>query len=73
MIRKETLTLEDVKAEIRAAISSQRYHDSMKSFQKDVVLSDDYFNPFSDSGARPQRNPKEKRTKPADLNSDRIK
>jgi hypothetical protein len=63
MIGKQTLTLEDVKAEIRAAISSQRYRDSAKSFQSDVVLSDDYFNPPGQSTSGPQRNPKEKRPK----------
>ncbi len=45
MISKEILTLDEVKTEIRTAISSQRYRDSMKSFQGDVVFDDDYFNP----------------------------
>ncbi|MFZ0760737.1 MAG: peptidyl-prolyl cis-trans isomerase, partial [Candidatus Sulfotelmatobacter sp.] len=45
MIGKRILTLEEVEMEIRAAISSQRYRDSMKSFQGDVVFSDAYFNP----------------------------
>ncbi len=45
MISKQTLTLEEAKTEIRGAISSQRYRDSMKSFQGDVVFSDAYFNP----------------------------
>jgi hypothetical protein len=65
MISKQTLALAEVKAEIRAAISSQRYRDSMKSFRGDVVLSDDYFNPPGRSTVRPQRNPQEKRRKPA--------
>jgi hypothetical protein len=69
MIRKQTLTLDDAKAEIRTAISGQRYRDSMKSFQGDVVLSDEYFNSPGQSTARPQRSPKEKRKLP-DLNSD---
>ncbi|HEY6337995.1 MAG TPA: peptidylprolyl isomerase [Candidatus Sulfotelmatobacter sp.] len=43
MIGKETLPLDDVKTEIRTAISSQRYRDSMKLFQGDVVFSDAYF------------------------------
>jgi hypothetical protein len=68
MIRKQTLTLDDAKAEIRTAISGQRYRDSMKNFQGDVILSDDYFNPPGQSTVRPQRSPKQKR-KP-DLNSD---
>ena len=38
MLSKHTLTLEDAKAEIRTAISSQRYRDSMKSFQGDVAV-----------------------------------
>jgi hypothetical protein len=45
MISKQTLTLDDAKTEIRTAISSQRYRDSMKRFQGDVVFSDAYFNP----------------------------
>ncbi len=45
MISKQALTLEEAKSEIRTAISSQRYRDSMKSFQGDVVFSDAYFNP----------------------------
>ncbi len=63
MISKHTLTLEDAKAEIRATISSQRYRDSMKSFQGDVVFSDAYFNPpgkISES----QRNRHARRRKP---------
>ena len=64
MISKQTLTQEEVKAEIRAAISTQRYRDSMKSFEGDVVFSDAYFNPPSDSTTPPQRNPKERRKTP---------
>jgi hypothetical protein len=45
MISKETLTLEEAKMEIRTAISTQRYRDSMKGFQGDVAFSDAYFNP----------------------------
>ena len=54
MISKQTLTLEDVKPEIRAAISSQRYRDSMKTFQGDVVFSDAYFNPTGTPATPPQ-------------------
>ena len=64
MISKKTLTLEDVRGEIRTAISSQRYRDSIKAFQGDVVLSDVYFNPPGQSTTPSQRNPKEKRKKP---------
>ncbi len=56
MISKQTLTLEEVKVEIRSTISSQRYRDSMKSFQGDVVFSDAYFNPPGKPASTPQRN-----------------
>jgi hypothetical protein len=64
MISKETLPLADAEAEIRTAISTQRYRDSMKPFQGDVVFSDAYFNPPGQSAAPAQRNPKERRNKP---------
>jgi hypothetical protein len=53
MISKQTLTLEDVTPEIRAAISTQRYRDSLQPFQADVVFSDAYFNPPGTSAAPP--------------------
>ena len=56
MISKRTLTLEETKTEIRGLISSQRYRDSMKSFQGDVVFSDAYFNPLGKPASTPQRN-----------------
>jgi parvulin-like peptidyl-prolyl cis-trans isomerase-like protein len=56
MISKQTLTLEAVKMEIRGAISSQRYRDSTKSFQGDVVFSDAYFNPPGKPAVPPERN-----------------
>jgi hypothetical protein len=43
MISKGTLTLEDAKPEIRTQISSQRYRESMKNFEGDVVFNDAYF------------------------------
>lgn len=61
MIRKQTLTLEDAKAEIRSAISRQRYRDSMKGFEGDVVFSDAYFNPSGEGTAAPQRNRKDRK------------
>src|SRR5208283_2607350 len=64
MISKQTLTLEDVKAEIRTAISSQRYRDSMKSFQGDVVFSDAYFNPPGNPATLPQQIRRGKRKNP---------
>lgn len=45
ILAKETLTLEDAKEEIRTAISTERYRDSVKGFQGNVVFSDAYFNP----------------------------
>jgi len=56
MISKQTLTLEEAKTEIRGAISSQRYRDSMKGFQGDVVFSDAYFNPPGKPTTPSQRN-----------------
>ncbi len=64
MISKQTLTLEDAKAEIRTAISSQRYRDSMKSFQGDVVFSDAYFNPPGNPATPPQQIRRGKRKNP---------
>jgi hypothetical protein len=64
MISKQTLTLEDVKAEIRTAISSQRYRDSMNSFQGDVVFSDAYFNPPGKPATPPQRDRSGRRRRP---------
>lgn len=64
MISKQTLTLEDVKAEVRSAISSQRYRDSMKSFQGDVVFSDAYFNPPGNPATPPQQIRRGKRKTP---------
>ncbi len=65
MISKQTLTLEDVKAEIRSAISSQRYRDSMKSLQGDVVFSDAYFNPSGNPATPPPQIRRGKRKTPA--------
>ncbi|MGC2371250.1 MAG: peptidylprolyl isomerase [Candidatus Sulfotelmatobacter sp.] len=45
MISKNILPLEDAEAEIRTQISSQRYRDSMKSFEGNVVFNDAYFIP----------------------------
>ena len=53
MISKETIPLETVKAEIRGVISSQRYRDSMNSFQDNVDMNDAYFGP-SRNPAMPQ-------------------
>jgi bifunctional DNA-binding transcriptional regulator/antitoxin component of YhaV-PrlF toxin-antitoxin module len=45
LVGKETLALDAVKPEIRSLISSQRYRDSMQSFQSDIDLNDAYFGP----------------------------
>lgn len=50
LVSKETLPLDTVKAEIRGAISSQRYRDSMQSFQGNVDMNDAYFGPARGSG-----------------------
>jgi len=62
MISKETLTLEDVKTEIRTTISSQRYRERMKRFQGDVIFSDAYFNPPGKPATPPQRNSPERKS-----------
>ena len=45
MASKETISLEKATPEIRKTMSSQRYRDSMQSFQKDADLNDAYFGP----------------------------
>src|SRR5580658_718944 len=64
MISKHALTLDDAKTEIRTAISSQRYRDSMKSFEGNVVFSDAYFNPPAKPVSESQRNRRERKKKP---------
>jgi hypothetical protein len=64
MISKRTLTLDETKTEIRGVISSQRYRDSMKSFQGDVVFSDAYFNPPGKPASTPQQNRMRRRKTP---------
>src|SRR6202034_1345054 len=56
MIRRQTLTLEEAKVEIRTTISTLRYRDSMKAFQGNIVFSDAYFNPPASAATPPQRN-----------------
>lgn len=53
MVSKETLSLEKVTPDIRKLISSQRYRDSMQSFQKDVELNDAYFGPTRPTAGMP--------------------
>ena len=45
LVGKETLALDAVKPEIRSLISSQRFRDSMQSFQSGIDLNDAYFGP----------------------------
>ena len=66
IIGKRMLTLEEAKTEIRTAISTQRYHDSMKDFQSDAIFNDAYFIPPGKPGTEPQRNRREKRKRPSD-------
>jgi hypothetical protein len=59
LIAKETLPLDAVKAEIRSALSSKRYRDSMDSFQDNVDMNDAYFGPNQNAaGPAPRRGPK---------------
>jgi hypothetical protein len=53
MISKDALPVDAVKAEIRGALSSKRYRDSMQSFQNNVDLNEAYFGP-SRNPAMPQ-------------------
>lgn len=53
LVSKETLTLEAVKPEIQRTISSQRYRDSMQSFQGNLELNNAYFGPVRGPGAPP--------------------
>jgi hypothetical protein len=64
MISKKILPLEDAKAEIRTQISSQRYRDSMKTYQGDVVFNDAYFIPPGKPAAQPEKNGMRKSRKP---------
>jgi parvulin-like peptidyl-prolyl isomerase len=45
MVSKEAMPLDSVKIEIRSALSSKRYRDSMESFQNNVEMNDAYFGP----------------------------
>ena len=53
MLGKETLPLDDVKAEIHSQIANQRYRESMKAFQGDVVFNDAYFVPAGSQVSAP--------------------
>jgi len=66
MVSKETLPLDAAKPEIVKAISSQRYRDSMQSFQGNFDLNEAYFGPTR-SPAMPHRGP----VPPPDVRPDR--
>ncbi|MGD0467538.1 MAG: peptidylprolyl isomerase [Terriglobales bacterium] len=54
LVSKETLSLDTVKPDIQKIISSQRYRDSMQSFQGNVDLNDAYFGPARNPGMPPR-------------------
>lgn len=62
VLGKETLSFEDAKAEIRSQIANQRYRDSMKAFQGDVVFNDAYFVPLESQVSAPH--PHRRETEP---------
>jgi len=64
MIGKKTLTLKEVKTEIRTEISSQRYRESMKGFQGDVVFNDAYFMPPAKAAQQTEEKRKRKSRMP---------
>jgi len=68
MVSKETLTLDAVKADIVKVISSQRYRDSMQSFQGNIDLNDAYFGPTRNPAMPP---PPRGATPPAQERPDR--
>ena len=57
MVGKETLSVEAVKSDILKVISSQRYRDSMQSFQGNIDLNDAYFGPAQSPPMPPHRGP----------------
>jgi hypothetical protein len=57
MVSKETLPLDAVKPDILKTLSSQRYRDSMQSFQGNVDLNDAYFGPVANPPMPPHRGP----------------
>jgi len=58
MVGRETLPLDTVKTEIRTLISSQRYRDTMQSFQGNVDLNDAYFGAARGPVMPPPRGPR---------------
>jgi hypothetical protein len=67
MISKQIPPLEEVRAEIHAAISTQRYRESIKPFQGDVVFSDAYFvSPRNTDAASPHSHSAKRKKQPAE-------
>jgi hypothetical protein len=59
MLAKETLSFEDARAEIRSQIANQRYRESMKAFQGEVVFNDAYFVPAGSQVSAPHSHHRE--------------
>lgn len=55
MIARRTPPLDALQSEIRGLISQQRYRDSMRPFEGNVVLNDAYFAPSQESAPTPAR------------------
>ncbi len=53
MLGKDTVSFENAKAEIRSLMANQRYRDSMKAFQGNVVFNDAYFVPAGSQVSAP--------------------
>jgi hypothetical protein len=67
VISKQIPPLEEVRAEIRAAISTQRYRESIQSFQGDVIFSDGYFlTPGKPDSASPLSHSAKRKKQPAE-------
>lgn len=66
MVSKETLALDGVKPEIKNAISSQRYRDSMQGFQGGVDLNDAYFGPTRNPAMPPRPGGAKQSSQPAE-------
>ncbi len=56
MVRKETLSLQEARPEIRKQLSEQRYREAMRRFSGDVAFNDAYFSSY----ATPHRHQRER-------------
>jgi hypothetical protein len=59
MIGQETLSFADAKAEIRSQMANQRYRESIKAFQGNVVFNDAYFVPAGSQVSAPHSHRRE--------------